>query len=157
MISYDWKLFILALLLLAGAQYLAGLFTSRWYQKIKGVAENLSSGFEGNDKLNQEVKDLRTLEERKRHLGLLTNLVGALEFGAFHYLTLLKLSGNSSTLLDGASIITLVFAWVGIKTVGNYQQWAGGNFGRAMFYVFLLGTFINIFLAVLGAYIFSSL
>jgi hypothetical protein len=51
----------------------------------------------------------------------------------------------------------VISGWVALKIFGNFQQWSGAVFGRATFYSFLIGTFLNIGSAILIGWLIVTL
>lgn len=45
-------------------------------------------------------------------------------------------------------LFKLGFAWIGIKTLGSYNLWTNSHYSRANFYVFLIGSVINIVISI---------
>ncbi len=77
----------------------------------------------------------------------LVKIVGCLEIIFFSILTLCALVKYRHFNFEELKIA--IGAWLTLKVIGNYKQWSDAILGRAIFYVFLLGTMINLILGIL--------
>lgn len=120
------------------------------YKRIKKSMTRITEkeAENGNPKtiqaLEEETKPFQLLELKKEDLGFITKIIGYLEISIFFYITIL-LSRSNTNLLDQTRFIGVaITGWLALKIFGGYQQWSGRVFGRATFYTFLIGSFINI-------------
>jgi hypothetical protein len=150
-------IFFLAITLIS--QLVASKVVGKFSNKILETAEDLKIKNLENEKykeaLDKEFSSLGDIEDKKKRLGFITIIIGVGEVIIFSLLTLFLIK-NSLDFLGGAKyFFSFLGGWLAIKTLGNYQQWAGPIFGRACFYTFFIGTFLNIlFSVVLGFLLF---
>ncbi len=78
----------------------------------------------------------------------IVKIIGFFEIIIFGLLSLILLN-NDGGLIFSQNLLTIIGAWLGIKVIGNYQQWSDPILGRAVFYVFLIGTLVNIFAGII--------
>lgn len=97
----------------------------------------------------KERPSLLAVAAKKKELGFITHIIGVAELIIFAILMVLLIHEELTFLELISSFLKFVGAWIGIKTLGSYNQWAGAIFGRACFYLFLIGTLLNIIFAVL--------
>lgn len=104
------------------------------------------------DLIEKEVHPFLLLREKREGLGFITRLIGWFEIVLFAGLLVLILQfpSNISSPVDVVKILGGAFAgWLAIKVVGSYGQWSGPVFGRATFYLFLIGSIANFVGAIL--------
>jgi hypothetical protein len=135
----------------------------RIYKTSQKLKKQIAESKEKNDSsIFVEADNIATIKEKKKDLGLITKIVGITEMFIFGVLTAILLENyysdtNNFVNLTGI-FLKFLGAWVGLKTLGNYQQWGGAIFGRACFYTFIIGTFISIIFGILfGSAIFSTI
>ena len=103
-----------------------------------------------NNELRKEVSNLRTVKDKKELLGFITIVISLIEVIIFSFLLIfLKKEYGQDTFEIVSSFSKFFGVWVVVKTIGNFGQWSGPNLGRASFYVFLIGTLLNIASAIL--------
>jgi len=103
-----------------------------------------------------EIEPFLLIKIKKEDLGFLTKIIGYLEIFIFFILTFLLLQHNFVlSNLDTIKIIGIVISgWIGLKILGNYQQWSSPVFGRALFYNFFISSLVNITGGIIFGYIF---
>lgn len=119
---------------------------SSWLNsRIKITSDNLAK-----DCLDRKaVQDFEISERIREELGFLTIIIGTIELATFAIVTDFILLNKMPDVYETVSQIVLFFAgWMTIKTIGSWGQWSDSRFGRAVFYVFLLCTFLNITLGI---------
>jgi hypothetical protein len=92
-------------------------------------------------------------------LRFIRSYIGWLEIIFFAALTFVLCKyGNLTNIVDGYKIVGVsASAWITLKIFGNYQQWGTPIVGRVLFYIFLIGTIMNISAAVALGYASSLL
>lgn len=94
--------------------------------------------------LEEEVNNFQLLTLGKEGLSFITPIIGFMEMIFF---------GSLAVFADEASLLTTLLTsagvWLGIKALGNYSQWHGSILGRNTFHIVLIGSIVNIALAVL--------
>ena len=134
-------------------QKIAAFFLTSMINYVERGMKEVQAGVDisTRPKLEEEIKNFELIKEKKKYLSLLTSIIGCFELVFFGctVASLYFLDGAPETLFGKIQVFILVISgWFVIKVVGNYQQWSGAVFGRATFYVFLIGSFINILGAV---------
>lgn len=100
-------------------------------------------------KLN--VNENKTAELLKRgrkirdDLGWIRTIIGISEIIFFAFVTVFIFFSHDEKLI---TLFQFVGGWVAIKAIGNYSKWSDENYGRVIFYNFLILTFANIFFAI---------
>lgn len=100
--------------------------------------------------IEKEIAIFRILLRKKREtkLGSITVIIGFIEFLTFTMFTtiiLLNTDNLSQNLYQVVSRIGIVIpAWIALKIFGGYKQWSGAILGRSTYYIFLIGSIINI-------------
>jgi len=137
------------------SQLLASCTVKKLLKKITETAEYLASQKQyKNSNIGLDLVNLKTAQAKREKLGFITKTVGVAEFTVFSFLTILLIQNYQTDILEGIKIFsTFIGSWLAIKTLGNYQQWSGPILGRACFYTFIIGTFINIIFAILLGFI----
>lgn len=109
-------------------------------QKIKKIHK------ETKIELQKELDVFELLKLSKDKHTWLNTLMGNIEFVLFALATVLILTSyNNLFRYDASSRLFIITAgWLGIKIVGNYGQWSGDIYGRATYYMFFLGSILNI-------------
>ena len=144
-------LFILALGI--PEQYLLSAFMGVVYDWFGDQVNKLKSELIG-DRAKEEIENLDNIKIKRGKLGRITQAIGYFEFiffAAFVLLAILFLRESFVNMFF--QLIPIAGGWIALKVFGSYQQWSGAVFGRASFYIFLLGSILNIILANLSAYI----
>lgn len=148
-------LIVLTIFAILGIQCFLRFFVDMLNKFIKSNCENYLAGdFCKENPKNTACIDLADtidtfdlVEKTRTKIGLITNMIGIIEAVLFTGLTIILL-------FKGDWFITLqtlgVFAggWIGLKIVGNYKHWEHVVAGRASFYVFFIGSLLNIFLSI---------
>jgi small-conductance mechanosensitive channel len=101
--------------------------------------------------ITKEVANLKFIKIKKEKLGFITKIIGVIEIALFAFLVILLIKKYNNQFSNGLifDYVKLFGGWIAIKTLGNYGQWSGAVLGRACFYVFLLGTLLNVFFGLL--------
>jgi hypothetical protein len=123
-------------------------------------AERLAKEAEANgyraDDFKRELANFYVIKQKRKKLWLFAATIGAFETIVFSCLTVLYLNKFG---LDPLRTVVIMIqfgaGWVAMKTFGNYQQWSGAVFGRLFFYIFIIGSILNIGLAVVLGYLLS--
>ncbi len=117
-------------------------------QFIKSTKAN--EKFEGAE-FQKEVVGFELVQIKKDHLSFVTKIVGYFESAFFIVLTAIIYEHGR----DYDFVLQVVGVWLGLKIFGSYQQWTGAVLGRALFYIFLIGSLFNILFSI-GLGIFYS-
>jgi hypothetical protein len=112
-------------------------------QKIANYIKNSIS----DPKTKKKYSKHRDFAFRTRHL---TRIIGVLEALSFYIVTIYLV--HIKTVHPMRSILAALLAWIALKGIGNFGDWSHETYGRAVFYKFLIGTLLNIALAVSLAY-----
>lgn len=118
--------------------------------------ENKKGGTYKIEEIEKETNSFFLIQHKKIRLGFITRIVGYFEivlFSVFTYV-LVCLSEEFLPILNFLAVA--VSGWLAIKIFGSYQQWSGAIFGRATFYVFLIGSLMNIIGAIAITIVFSD-
>lgn len=136
---------------ISAAQFLVRKIVGLLMDKITKVGEELENEAKEKDyyndsSLKKELADLKFIKIKRERLGFITIIIGIIEIIAFGFLNFLLIHKYDTYLSYDITFGFLKFfgAWMAIKTLGNYGQWAGSVLGRACFYAFIIGTFLNI-------------
>lgn len=137
-------------------QLLVGRVVNNFYDKVAETAIELQkkkNTDEGRIKykesgIDKEADDIKMIKEKKKELGFITITVGIFEILGFGFLTVLLL-GKYIYAEVFIALFKYIGGWIAIKALGNYGQWSGAILGRACFYIFIIGTFLNIISAIL--------
>jgi len=115
-----------------------------------------------NNKLRKELEVTGVLckDDVTLRQNFITRIIGIIElfiFSSFSYMLIISKQGLEHCFV---SITTVILGWIALKIFGNYQQWKGPYLGRASYYVFLIGSLLNILLSIslgmLLAFIYSN-
>ena len=101
---------------------------------------------EGNIKdieFKKEADGFKLFQVKKIHLGYITKIIGYFESFFFIIVTAVILFNG----LGVEMLPTIAGGWIALKIFGNFQQWSGVVLGRATFYIFLIGSLVNIILS----------
>ena len=103
-----------------------------------------------------EIEPFFLIKIKKEDLSFLTIIIGYLEIFIFFIFTFILLQHNFIlSNLDTIKIIGIITSgWIGLKILGNYQQWSNPVFGRALFYNFFISSLVNIAGGIIFGYIF---
>ena len=103
-----------------------------------------------------EIEPFFLIKIKKEDLSFLTIIIGYLEIFIFFIFTFILLQHNFIlSNLDTIKIIGIITSgWIGLKILGNYQQWSNPVFGRALFYNFFISSLVNITGGIIFGYIF---
>ena len=115
--------------------------------KLKEYSRNQNLTCTGLDK---EVNIFYLLEDKKKEeLGFITRIIGWFEAIVFATLAIIIINNSAKNVLDIIKFLGIAASgWIALKIFGNYQQWSGAILGRSVFYIFLIGSIINILVAV---------
>jgi hypothetical protein len=141
------------------SQLFISFIVKRIFNQIVDVSQKLKDKNEYKESdIRKEAANLDVVKAKKRKLGFITCIIGTGELLVFGSLVAILIENYQFNFLDKVGIFfKFLGVWVGIKTLGNYQQWAGAIFGRACFYLFIIGTLLNILFAIGFGMILSSL
>lgn len=147
---------IIIILSVIGSQWLVRLTVKKLNKRIEEVSLILRQGVEKSSKsdFGKESDDFKMILKTKEGLGFITNIIGLIEMIIFSGFTILLTQHYSNNFFE--IIIALVKVsggWLALKIFGSYHQWSGAVLGRAYFYVFLMGSIINIFFSVIMGYV----
>lgn len=104
-------------------------------------AKKNETEFAENDDFKKEIQGFKLIQNKKDYLGFITKIIGYFEAIFFIVLTIIILKYSP---LNNTFIVSVAGAWIGLKIFGSYQQWSGVVLGRTTFYIFLIGSIINI-------------
>jgi hypothetical protein len=90
------------------------------------------------------------LEEKKsiNDFHFLTKTIGWFEIFFFASTTIILLKYGKNFIDSFQFLMITAAGWIGLKIFGNYQQWSGKFLGRSVFYIFLIGSIVNILGAI---------
>jgi|GEM_PF-3086078 len=147
---------VLGLAAYESLNYLLSILINRAYQHISDSGEELlRDGRITRDKfirsadiisdMKKELATLKIIKVKKEKIGYIMKLIAHVEAIIFFSLGFCLIRRGHILSMSSASILlALIAGWMAIKIVGNYSQWSGAIFGRATYYLFLLGSFANI-------------
>lgn len=140
-------------------QLVVGYLVGRLYKSIKITAIELTEAQENQiASIHKESVDLNTIEEKRKKLGFITIIVSLIEMAFFMLLTIFFLNHYGFKFFEIVPEFSkFLVGWIAIKVIGNYGQWSGPILGRATYYTFLIGTFLNIMLATFLAFMLFKL
>lgn len=117
-----------------------------WVNASK-VIKDLPTGA-GKDKDEKRIGDIDSLNFIREKLWYLTKFVSYFE--SIFVASVAYLSIIHKGLFEGM-VMTLyvIAAWMAIKVFGNYGQWADSVVGRVYYYIFIIGSILNISIAVI--------
>lgn len=128
--------------------------SKRLEKQIESYEANKIKNYNIDSKINDEIilfkenLKLDGIDGCNSYTKKITKFVGLLEISIFSISTIIFFRQESY--IPGIEfLVKLVGGWLAIKVIGNYKQWEGSFLGRAIFYNFILGTFINIILGIL--------
>ena len=98
-----------------------------------------------------EVQNFELLHIKKEYLGFITKIIGYFESIFFIILTVITFQYST---LNYSFIFSVAGVWIGLKIFGSYQQWSGVVLGRATFYIFLIGSILNIMGSIMLGFIY---
>ncbi len=152
---------IILILSTIGLQKLVACVVGRLNKKIKGSFKRLKKYISDSktnieelkisgEKFKEEIGNFLLLEKKKEELGIITCIIGWLEILLFVFLTIALVKIDNILFVEKFKILsTIIMGWIALKIFGNYYQWSGTILGRSTFYIFLIGTIINILGAIL--------
>jgi hypothetical protein len=144
-------------------QYISSLI-NKWNEDIQNAAESLykniptkkPAGFskeKWQKKIKEESIPMALFVGTKKYLRHITGYVANLEFFLFLALTVTVFVLANGHKQIAPAIFFPAVSWLGIKTFANTRYWAFEVFGRATFYVYFIGSFWNIAIAVITGYL----
>lgn len=146
-------IFVFVLLFL-GVQTLVR-FVNEWLgSRIEGfvkACEGAGIPKEIEQDFKKEIETFKFLKLKKElnKLGLITVLIGLVEFCIFVPLTMVILQRYGLNIFEVVKNIGIVTSgWIALKIFGSYSQWSGAILGRSTFYIFLISSLLNIILAI---------
>ncbi len=124
-------------------------------EKLDGEAGR--KGYNTED-FKKELANFYVIRQKRKKLWIFTTIVGALETIVFSGLALLYLKKFGVDPFETVvTMLKFTAGWIAMKTFGNYQQWSGAVFGRLFFYIFIIGSILNIGLAIVAGYLIAFL
>lgn len=121
---------------------------------LKEIADRVKNEGANTDAFKTEIATIQLVKQKRQKLWIFASLIGAIETFFFIVVTLITLIEFTPNPFEALSIIVkFVAGWIAMKTIGNYQQWAGAVFGRIYYYIFIVGSLLNIALAVTTGFI----
>jgi len=135
------------------SQICARFVTGSLLNKIKSTLKELVKKEELKpNSLDDDLSNLKIIEEKKKSLSFITIIIGIIEFIIFCLISIFIILKNLNNFLDmPVPFVQVLGGWLAIKTIGNYNQWSSPILGRAYFYTFFIGTMVNIiFATILG-------
>lgn len=154
---------VVLILSLMGAQFVVGKLVSFLFKKIIDSINSIEKGTKNkkwykDSDFQKESANLFFIEDKKKHVGFITKIIGYIELVAFAGLMFLLFRLYNYNIQEVLIVsVKFIGGWLAIKTIGNYQQWSGGIFGRAYFYIFFIGSIMNIMLGIIIGYVFNLL
>ncbi|MCL5960387.1 MAG: hypothetical protein M1358_13950 [Chloroflexi bacterium] len=144
-------LIVISIVYLTISQRIVKFVVDKLFDCVVATAKDLATKQEyEKSTLAQETANLEPIRAKRKDLGFITTVIGvgeAVVFGSFTLLLAHKY--RADFFIEITTLLQSIVLWVGVKTLGNYGQWSGAVLGRACFYTFLVGTFINIVFAIL--------
>jgi len=121
---------------------------------LKEVADRIKAEGANTDGFRSELASIYLVNYKRKRLWMFASIIGAFETIFFISATLISLTIFYPDPFETLVImVKFVAGWIAMKTIGNYQQWAGAVFGRIFFYIFIIGSLINTTLAIIAGYI----
>ena len=156
----------------------AGLITVAVYEVASStIAKGLKKGYARTAEIAEKIKKdeykekikLAGLDKEsamlyfivKRHTGkeglFIRKMIAYIELLLFGGLAFLLYKETHRVLdINNIKILLTAFAgWMAIKIFGNYAQWSGTIFGRSTYYIFLIGSVFNAFIAITIGFLLS--
>lgn len=129
-------------------------------RKIQDSMDDLAKNFENSEMVKNFIDNERIpfslVGLKRRSLGFITKIVGVIEFLIVFWITVLTVRGDAGFPNGITLIAATISGWLAIKVIGSYQQWSGPIWGRATFYVFLIGSILNFALAISTAILYQA-
>jgi len=127
----------------------ASVFTREWYKRVSSETDKL---IKSHKKKKLPYKDLQREKQlldslnisRSSRVQELAKLIGSVELLIFGSISFYGVYKPDSASEYARRLLPILAGWIAIKVIGNYSQWSGHILGRATYYIFLLGTLINI-------------
>jgi len=127
----------------------ASIFTRKWYERVSSETDKL---IKSHQKKNLSYEDLQREKllldslniYRSSRVQNLAKLIGSVELLIFGSISFYGVHRPDSVSEYVRRLLPILAGWIAIKVIGNYSQWSGHILGRATYYIFLLGTLINI-------------
>jgi len=121
--------------------------------ELKEIAESVKAGGANTDAFKTEIATISLVKQKRKKLWIFASLIGAFETVFFITVTVITLAVFVSDPFIALSVLVkFVAGWIAMKTIGNYQQWAGAVFGRIYYYIFIIGSLVNATIAVIAGY-----
>ena len=147
---FDVSLFLILIFGVA-EQFIFGELMHCVYEWFHGEVIELKNILKGL-RVGEEVEDFENIKTKRGKLGIITKVVGYFEFIFFGILVLMMTLFFRESFTEAVfQLLPIMGGWIALKVFGNYHQWSGAVFGRASFYIFLLGSVLNIGIAILSA------
>ncbi len=110
----------------------------------KKTKDSLESIRCSDEKLNQSITSFSFSKEVSDKTNFLTCLVSFIEALFYFGLTILFFKEFNFSTENIIHFLQIIGGWLGIKTLGNFGQWADEHLGRASFYLYLIGSLLNL-------------
>ncbi|MHB0977844.1 MAG: hypothetical protein ACYC1K_00310 [Minisyncoccota bacterium] len=145
-----------------GLQFSVYSLTKKLYKKVEATIEEIEKDNHLDPKekkcLEDESVPFRLVKKKRKKLWPITTAVSLIELTIFSSLTVLLFCQDGLDVFQKVKIISITISgWLALKIFGNFQQWSGPVFGRANFYIFLIGSFANIGGAIVLGLLFGNL
>lgn len=147
------------ILIIIGAQWLVRVFIMFLNEKINSTekhirgllkeGEIIESSKYNFENFYKESTDLFLISKRREIINYVTIIIGVIEILLFGGLTFILIQENYSFFDIFSKLSNFAAVWIALKIFGNYHQWAGSIFGRIHFYIFFIGSILNILFAIL--------
>lgn len=126
-------------------KFILALYVTR----IEKVLQQIEKNLRNKDKdLLDSIESFKKHELKKSKMKFLTSTISYLESFFIFTVTILLFYNLDFYTERIFMLLQVIGGYVGIKTIGSFGQWNDKYLGRTSFYLFLLGTIINIILSV---------
>lgn len=148
---WDKVLYIVILVLAGiGIQTLVGQCIYWVNSRIGKLEKDILEAAEAHAVKEEAVREFSIFKANikavKRGLKIIRTTIGAFELVLFATFTVIAIEayGLSKSFEVVKFIGISASGWIALKIFGNYQQWSGPFLGRPIFYIFLIGSILNI-------------
>lgn len=155
----------------AGFNLALASIVSREYKKICELAKKLMDGkvklmsvkkpedLTRQSGLDKEYAAMVFLNAQREEINYFTRIISCIElilFGGLAFVLYSEDVQGSHVILSKEHILILLTAfgaWMALKVFGSYGQWSGWVFGRATYYLFLIGSIANCVVSVIIGFV----
>ena len=120
--------------------------TKHLNRKVFDVGRTLKYNTDDN---KDNKKNLMNLADVRERLCFITKLISYFEAVLIMSLSYFIFLSDKPTVDAVMLILSAVAGWMAIKIIGNYSQWSDYAIGRSTYYVFLIGSILNILIAII--------